>query len=103
MCIRDRHLRAVLDWPLGSVDTTAPYTVMVNTLGADVEPEEQMEDRVIEVMRRYPDAKVHLYGKGHRPGRKMGHVNVSGTDLDTVLERATAAADIIVNGSGAAK
>ena len=33
----------------------------------------------------------------------MGHVNVSGTDLDTVLERATAAADIIVNGSGAAK
>mgnify|MGYP001942153212 FL=1 len=98
----EQHLRAVLDWPLGSVETTASYTVMVNTLGADTEPEEPMEDRVIEVMRRYPDAKVHLYGKGHRPGRKMGHVNVSGTDLDTVLERATAAADIIVNGSGAA-
>ena len=96
----EQHLRAVLDWPLGSVDTTAPYTVMVNTLGADVEPEEPMEERVVEVMRQYPDAKVHLYGKGHRPGRKMGHVNVSGTDLDTVLERAKAAADIIVNGTG---
>lgn len=96
----EQHLRAVLDWPLGSVDTTAPYTVMVNTLGADVEPEEPMEERVVEVMRQYPDAKVHLYGKGHRPGRKMGHVNVSGTDLDTVLERAKAAAHIIVNGTG---
>lgn len=96
----EQHLRAVLDWPLGSVDTTAPYTVMVNTLGADVEPDEPMEERVIEVMRQYPDAKVHLYGKGHRPGRKMGHVNVSGTDLDTVLERAKAAAHIIVNGTG---
>jgi len=95
----EQHLRAVLDWPLGSVDTTAPCTVMVNTLGADVEPEEPMEERVIEVMRQYPDAKVHLYGKGHRPGRKMGHVNVSGTDLDTVLERAKAAAHIIVNGT----
>ncbi len=97
----EQHLRAVLDWPLGSVDTTAPYTVMVNTLGADVEPEQPMEERVVEVMRQYPDAKVHLYGKGHRPGRKMGHVNVSGADLDTVLERAKAAADIIVNGTGA--
>lgn len=96
----EQHLRAVLDWPLGSVDTTAPYTVMVNTLGADVEPDQPMEERVVEVMRQYPDAKVHLYGKGHRPGRKMGHVNVSGTDLDTVLERAKAAAHIIVNGTG---
>ena len=99
----EQHLRAVLDWPLGSVETTAPYTVMVNTLGAETEPSEPMEARVVEVMRRYPDAKVHLYGKGHRPGRKMGHVNIAGDDLDTVLERATAAADIIVNGTGAAE
>lgn len=96
----EQHLRAVLDWPLGSVATTAPYTVMVNTLGADTEPEQPMEERVTEVMRRYPDAKVHLYGKGYRPGRKMGHVNVAGDDLDTVLERAKAAADIIVHGTG---
>ena len=53
-------------------------------------------------MRRFPEAKVHLYGKGHRPGRKMGHVNVSGTDLDSVLEQAQAAAGIIVNGTGEA-
>ena len=26
-----------------------------------------------------PDAKVHLYGKGERAGRKIGHVNILGT------------------------
>ena len=95
----EQHLRAVLDWPLGAVDTTANYTVMVNTLGADEEPSQPMEERVMEVMRQFPEAKVHLYGKGYRPGRKMGHVNVAGADLDTVLSRAKAAAEISVNGT----
>nr|VDG62520.1 phosphoribosylaminoimidazole carboxylase ATPase subunit [Streptococcus thermophilus] len=95
----EQHLRAVLDWPLGSVEMTAPFTVMVNTLGGETEPAEPMEERVADVMRRYPEAKVHLYGKGYRPGRKMGHVNVAGHDLDTVLSTAQAAAEIIVNGT----
>lgn len=95
----EQHLRAVLDWPLGSVDTTANYTVMVNTLGADEEPSQPMEERVMEVMRQFPETKVHLYGKGYRPGRKMGHVNVAGADLETILSRAKAAAEIIVNGT----
>ena len=80
------NLRAVLDWPLGSVETTAPYTVMVNTLGAETEPSEPMEERVKEVMRRYPDAKVHLYGKDHRPGRKMGHLNLTGATAEQARE-----------------
>lgn len=93
----EQHLRAVLDWPLGATEPTAPVTVMVNTLGGDTDPEMPMAERVIEVMRRYPQAKIHLYGKGHRPGRKMGHVNVA---ADTVVEaRAVAedAAHFIVN------
>nr|BFF10633.1 hypothetical protein GCM10025699_19360 [Microbacterium flavescens] len=39
-----------------------------------------------------PEAKVHTYGKAPRPGRKVGHVNVSGDDLDDVAYRARAAA-----------
>ena len=39
--------------------------------------------------------EVHLYGKGVRPGRKIGHVNVSGTDLTDLRERARHAADYI--------
>ena len=93
----EQHLRAVLDWPLGSTVPTAPVTVMVNTLGGDHDPDMPMEQRVIEVMRRYPEAKVHLYGKDYRPGRKMGHVNVAADSLDRALEVAEDAAHFIIN------
>ncbi len=42
-----------------------------------------------------PAVKVHLYGKSVRPGRKVGHVTVSGDDLEDLLERARHAADYI--------
>lgn len=93
----EQHLRAVLNWPLGSVDTLEPVTVMVNTLGAEEDPQMPMERRVIEVMRRYPEAKVHLYGKSWRPGRKMGHVNVTGYDAMSTLAIAQHAAHFIVH------
>ena len=35
---------------------------------------------------------MHLYGKELRPGRKVGHVNAYGDDLDDCLERARHAA-----------
>ena len=46
-------------------------------------------------MARDPGVKVHLYGKEVRPGRKIGHVTVSGDDLDDVRARARHAADFI--------
>ena len=39
-----------------------------------------------------PRAKVHTYGKAPRPGRKVGHVNVAGHDLDDLVYDARAAA-----------
>ena len=41
---------------------------------------------------RDPRLRVHLYGKGLRPGRKVGHVNAYGEDLEDCLERARHAA-----------
>ena len=41
---------------------------------------------------RDPLLRVHLYGKQLRPGRKVGHVNAYGDDLDDCLERARHAA-----------
>ena len=42
---------------------------------------------------RMPDAKVHLYGKQERPGRKIGHVNLVGSgDVEALRERAERAA-----------
>ncbi len=78
----EQHLRAVLDWPLGATTPLAPVTVMVNTLGADSEPDMPLAQRIIEVLRRFPAVKIHLYGKSYRAGRKLGHVNLSGTDLE---------------------
>ena len=41
---------------------------------------------------RDPHLRVHLYGKDLRPGRKVGHVNAYGDDLEDCLERARHAA-----------
>ena len=93
----EQHVRAVLDWPLGAVDKLAPATVMVNTLGGDEDPSVPMAERVIAVMRKYPQAKVHLYGKDHRPGRKMGHVNVCADTVEEALAVAEDAAHYIIH------
>jgi 5-(carboxyamino)imidazole ribonucleotide synthase len=88
----EQHLRAVLDLPLGSPRATAPVTVMANVLGghlADLYPAYR------HVMARDPEAKVHVYGKEVRPGRKIGHVNVSGTAAADLRERARHAADYL--------
>ena len=88
----ENHLRAVLDLPLGSTAPRAPWTVMANVLGGDY-PELYPAYR--HIMARDPGARVHLYGKGVRPGRKIGHVNVSGDDLADLRARAGHAADYL--------
>ena len=88
----ENHLRAVLDLPLGSTEPRAPWTVMANVLGGDY-PELYPAYR--HIMARDPGARIHLYGKGVRPGRKIGHVNVSGEDLDDLRSRAGHAADYL--------
>ena len=75
----EQHLRAVLDYPLGDTSARAPVTVMANVLGAPHAPQMSMDERVHHLFARMPEAKVHLYGKGERPGRKIGHVNLPGS------------------------
>ncbi len=85
----EQHLRAVLDLPLGDVTPVARWTVMANVLGSALDDPTHALGAVLAAD---PGAKVHLYGKAVRPGRKLGHVNVSGDDLDDVRARARAAA-----------
>ncbi|MGV9713485.1 5-(carboxyamino)imidazole ribonucleotide synthase [Gordonia sp. NPDC003424] len=82
----EQHLRAVLDYPLGATAPRAPITVMANILGAEQAPSMSMDERLHHLMARMPDAKVHLYGKGERPDRKIGHVNIVGTTSDSVAD-----------------
>jgi 5-(carboxyamino)imidazole ribonucleotide synthase len=88
----EQHLRAVLDLPLGDPRACAPWSVMVNVLGG---PYEDLYRSYLHVMARDPGLKVHLYGKAVRPGRKVGHVTVTGRDLDDLRARARHAADFI--------
>lgn len=86
----EQHLRAVADLPLGDTSMTAPAAVMVNVLGGPAEG--PMPVRYPAVLAAHPGAKVHSYDKLPRPGRKVGHVTVTGDDLETVLAEARAAA-----------
>lgn len=85
----EQHLRAVLDLPLGDTSAREPWTVMANVLGSE---HDRLTDALAGVLEADPGAKVHLYGKEIRPGRKLGHVTTHGADLDGVRRRAAAAA-----------
>ena len=89
----EQHLRAVLDLPLGDPAMTAPVAVMVNVLGGPAG--EAYTARYPKLMAEHPSVKVHGYGKESRPGRKVGHINATGTDLNEVLYETRAAAAIL--------
>ncbi len=94
----EQHLRAVLDYPLGDTRPLAPVTVMANVLGGEPAQPMSMDERLHHLLGRIPDAHVHLYAKEERPGRKIGHVNVLGDDVDVVRERAQRAAHWLSHG-----
>lgn len=73
----ENHIRAVCGHPLGN---TAPRGVscMINIIG-----EHGDTDRILEL----PYAHLHLYAKGERPGRKLGHVNVLAESYDELKWR----------------
>jgi 5-(carboxyamino)imidazole ribonucleotide synthase len=97
----EQHLRAVLDYPLGDTEAVAPVTVMANVLAAAQPPAMTVDERLHHLFARMPDARVHLYGKTERPGRKVGHINFLGVDmagLAKLRERAELAAHWLSHG-----
>lgn len=87
------HLRAVLDWPLGSTAMRAPVAVTVNLLGGPAPTDLAVR---LPWALGIDDVHVHLYGKSSRPGRKLGHVTVLGDDVEVAQAAAWAAADRLV-------
>ncbi len=86
----ENHLRAVAGFPLGSTEPVGA-TVMVNLLGAVPSPAAVL---------RLPEARLHLYGKTPRPGRKLGHVNLRGRSLSECLEAERGLEKLLPEGSG---
>jgi 5-(carboxyamino)imidazole ribonucleotide synthase len=73
----ENHVRAVAGMPLGSTDVREP-SAMVNCIGT-------MPDA--DAVLRVPGAHLHDYSKSPRPGRKLGHVTVTASDVATLDAR----------------
>jgi len=67
--------------------------VMVNLLG--LESNTDFLENYQATMHRFPEAKIHTYGKKPRPGRKMGHITIAGDDMESIKSRALLAAAVI--------
>lgn len=63
------HLRALLDLPTPELQVFAP-SVMVNLIGTEHNAQ----------WLSTPFSQLHWYGKEVRPGRKVGHINLTHTD-----------------------
>lgn len=77
----EAQVRAVLDLPLPDFAPRTPCA-MVNVLGREGALPDWRE------VLRLPGARLHLYHKANRAGRKLGHVNVVGGGRGEVLARA---------------
>ncbi len=66
----ENHLRAILGLPLGA--TAARGVAAMHNLIGTVPP--------AAAVLTLPTARLHLYGKQPRPGRKVGHINLTAAD-----------------------
>ncbi|WED21806.1 5-(carboxyamino)imidazole ribonucleotide synthase [Vibrio sp. JC009] len=85
VCQFENHLRAVCGMPLGGTELIRP-TSMVNILGEDTLPKEVLSQK---------SCHIHWYGKEKRPGRKMGHINVSAASVKELKQELTKLAAIL--------
>lgn len=92
----EQHLRAVLDLPLGSTAPRAEHAVMVNLLGVD--DQNTFVSSLSKALSGHPNAKIHIYGKTARLGRKMGHITVIGESSEQSLTEARGAAAVLLRG-----
>ena len=81
----EQHLRAVLDWPLGSTALTGDAVATVNVLGpADGSGPWERIGAALAVR----GVHLHSYGKAARPGRKLGHVTCVADTLEGAVNTA---------------
>ena len=72
----ENHVRAVTGMPVRAPRLLGP-AAMVNIIG-------RLPD--LRAVAAIPGTHLHLYDKAPRPGRKIGHINVTGTDQAAVME-----------------
>lgn len=79
----EQHLRGICNLPLGSVIMKGPGKMinLIGSIGDSGTPHWQGWQEVLAI----PDIHIHLYGKtAIKPARKMGHINVCGTNEEAI-------------------
>jgi 5-(carboxyamino)imidazole ribonucleotide synthase len=92
----DLQVHAMAGLPLPQPRQHSP-AIMLNLLG-DVWFDSTGKPRTPDwqAVLSLPGTHLHLYGKlDARPGRKMGHLNITGADADAVMAVARQAADVL--------
>lgn len=90
----EQHFRSVVNLPLGSTRMTQ-HGAMVNLLGANGYVGTARYNG-IDSLCKVNDAHIHLYGKKDtKPNRKMGHITVTGTSIQSVKETAERIKNVI--------
>ena len=92
----DLQVRAMAGLPLPQPRQHSP-AIMLNLLG-DVwfDAQQRLCTPNWQAVLGLPGTHLHLYGKqGARPGRKMGHLNITGFDVASVKAVARQAADLL--------
>lgn len=77
----DQLVRAVCDLPLGSAEVIRPAAI-VNLLGELRGGPNPLD---LTAALRVPEARLHVYDKAPRPGRKIGHISATGSTPQQAL------------------
>jgi 5-(carboxyamino)imidazole ribonucleotide synthase len=86
----ENHVRAVMDLPLGSTETTRPVA-MFNVIGKRPD---------VETLLKLPGVHWHDYTKAERPGRKIAHITVTAPDATQLEQRANEVEQLLQNDLG---
>lgn len=95
-CQFEQQVRAVCGLPLGAVTRTQDAAAMVNILGDAWPKTEQSAPDWAGLMAKFPDVKLHLYGKAEaRAGRKMGHMTCTAETGEAARQKVLAALAVL--------
>jgi 5-(carboxyamino)imidazole ribonucleotide synthase len=84
----ENHIRAITGMPLGDTSLTHNFSAMVNIIGK-IGP--------IQILLTMSNANLHLYDKGERVNRKLGHINITADSLEDLEKSIEQLKDFLPN------
>src|SRR5258708_17920657 len=93
----EQHVRAITGLLPADPSMRTPAAVMVNLIGRETV---QATEAIVDQARAIEGAAFHWYGKRDlRPGRKLGHITLTGDSLPDIARRVTPVASLSISPS----